>query len=130
MSIIIGVFKSGFLESVRGILGQGGMEGHRMRVLYLRIYQPVRTSRMRHKVNFYAGFNGFELSVFLLLDWLPRLKSPVWPTFLLIAGRRIVEFIFLPKVMRNLNSFVQNLNSFHHVYYLTTVTVTPRVPLL
>ena len=34
------------------------------------IYQPLRTDRMRHKVNFEAGFNRFEFRFFLLQDWL------------------------------------------------------------
>ena len=38
--------------------------------IYLFIYQPLRTSRMKHKVNFRAAFNRFELRAFLLQDWL------------------------------------------------------------
>ena len=36
------------------------------------ISQPYSTDRMRHQVNFQAGFNRFEFRVFLLLDWLPN----------------------------------------------------------
>ena len=37
------------------------------------IYQPLRTSRIWHKVNFFkAEFNRFEFRVFLLLDQLPH----------------------------------------------------------
>ena len=32
------------------------------------IYQPLRSGRIWHKVNFYAEFNRFEFRVFLLLD--------------------------------------------------------------
>ena len=32
------------------------------------IYQPLRSGRIWHKVNFFAEFNRFEFRVFLLLD--------------------------------------------------------------
>ena len=34
----------------------------------IHIYQPLRSSRIWHKVNFKAEFNRFEFRVFLLLD--------------------------------------------------------------
>ena len=35
---------------------------------HIHIYQPLRSDRIWHKVNFYAEFNRFEFRVFLLLD--------------------------------------------------------------
>ena len=36
--------------------------------LHIIIYQPLRSGRIWHKVNFYAEFNRFEFWVFLILD--------------------------------------------------------------
>ena len=42
-----------------------------LRRLVAHIYQPLSSSRIWHKVNFYAEFNRFEFRIFLLLDkWL------------------------------------------------------------
>ena len=34
----------------------------------INIYQPLRSGRIWHKVNFYAEFNRLEFRVFFLLD--------------------------------------------------------------
>ena len=64
------------------------------------IYQPLRSGRIWHKVNFKAEFNRFDFRVFLLLDWLP---SQGWrtslPYYLPIAGGRIIGFIPFPRVL-------------------------------
>ena len=38
------------------------------RVLGMHIYQPLRSGRIWHKVNFLEEFNRFEFRVFILLD--------------------------------------------------------------
>ena len=52
------------------------------------------TSRMWRKVNFWLKFNWLEFRVFLLLNWLPRLKSLFCPT---IGRGRIVGFLPFPR---------------------------------
>ena len=59
--------------------------------------QPLHTRSMRHKDNFYANFNRFELWVFLLQDRL--LKNSFYPTILPIARDRIVRFIPFPIIL-------------------------------
>ena len=39
-----------------------------LKMLIDTIYQPLRSGRIWHKVNFYTEFNRFEFRVFFLLD--------------------------------------------------------------
>ena len=36
------------------------------------IYQPFRTGKIWHKVDFYAEFNRFDFRDFILQEWLPN----------------------------------------------------------
>ena len=62
------------------------------------INQPLRSGRIRHKVNFEAEFNEFEFQSFPSprLAASPRLKKPVCPT---IYPLRIIGFIPFPRVL-------------------------------
>ena len=59
------------------------------------IYQPLRSGRIWHKVNFEAEFNRFELRVFLLT----KAEEHSLSSYLLIAGGRIIGFIPFPGVL-------------------------------
>ena len=57
---------------------------------------PLRLSKMRHQVILKQSLTGFPS------PWpvaVPRLKSPVCPTNLLLAGREIVVFVPFPRVL-------------------------------
>ena len=86
------------------------------------IYQPLRSGRMWHKVNFYAEFNGFEFRVFLLLDYLPNQGWRTQSTLLFTHCWRENNWIHIfPKgisAMRNAISLAQDLNSCRRVHFL------------
>ena len=84
------------------------------------IYQPLRSGRIWHKVNFYAEFNSFEFRVFHSprLVASPRLKNLVRPTH---SWRENIWFHTFPKgisAMWNAISQVENLNSCRRVHIL------------
>ena len=63
------------------------------------IYQPLRSGRIWHKVNFYAVFNRFESEFsFSLTSCLTNAEEPSLPYYLPIAGGRIIGFIPFPRV--------------------------------
>ena len=65
------------------------------------MYQPLRSGRIWHKVNFKAEFIRFEFRVFLLsrLVVSPKAEEPSLPYYLPIPGERIIGFIPFPKVL-------------------------------
>ena len=69
--------------------------------LFIIFTQHLRSGRIWRKVNFFkAGFNRFELRVFLLLDCcLTKAEEPSLPYYLPIAGGRIIGFITFPRVL-------------------------------
>ena len=58
------------------------------------IYQPLHTTRMQHKVNFYAVFNRFQY-----LGYHIKVKEPSLSYCLPIAGGKIVGFLTFMRVL-------------------------------
>ena len=63
---------------------------------YYPIYQPHRSGRIWHKVNFWAEFNRFEFRVFLRLT---KAQEFSLSYYLPKAGERITGFILFPRVL-------------------------------
>ena len=65
--------------------------------IYMYVFNPPHDAwvRCNAKLTFSAKFNRFRIQCFPppIAVAMPRLKSPVFPTILLIAGARIVKFI-------------------------------------
>ena len=90
-----------------------------LRILYIYIYQPLCINRMWRKGFFSVEFNRLEFWVFLLKDGLAY--EPSLPSYLPLAGRRIVRFMPFPRVLTlsRIWSRVTKSISYDEKYYTT-----------
>ena len=86
------------------------------------IYQPFRSGRIWHKVNFKRSLTGLNSEFsFSLTSCLTKAEEPSLPYYLPIAGGRIFWIHTFPKgisAMWNAISQVQDLNSCRRVHIL------------
>ena len=87
--------------------------------IYIYIYRciPLSTSRIRHKVNFKGSKAGLNF-VFLHLDVLPYYGLRNSVCHLWRGNSCMFNFPKEISVMRNVNSLVYDLNSWHRVHFL------------
>ena len=89
--------------------------------IYIYIYtHPSTTSRMQHKLNFYAEFNRFDFWVFFLLNQLQYQSWRTLSALLFTWSRREKNWIhmFHTTKWNNINSLIQELNSGRCVHFL------------
>ena len=68
-------------------------------ILYICIYQPLRTGRIWHKVNFFKrSLTGLN-SKFSFSYCLTKTKEPSLPYYLPISGGKLIGFIPFPVVL-------------------------------
>ena len=96
-------------------------------MLYVYI-QPFHRNRMRHKVNFYAEFNGVEFRIFLRLHWLSyQCKRAQFSLQLSIHEENIWVYKFSKSIgsMWDAITIIQDLNLGLPVWFSTKIIITP-----